>query len=399
MNKMKLSVVALLLVLAGGQAAADGLSVNSLSIRPGGTAYLEIALESETALYKTFQMDIELPEGLSFVRKELTSQPTTTSSPRLEAINPVVNGNVLSDRHARLAVYSSTATPLAAGSDLLISVQVSADENLSLGDIAGGRVYAVEFSTTDNVATHFDEVAFTADVTNLMVLDENSTTLPEEAEGVNVRVLRSIKADTWNSICLPFDMTEAQVKAAFGGDVKLGDFTSWSSEEDDEGAIVGIAIQFEAVTAIAANHPYIIKVAAPISEFTVDGVDVTVEEKPEVRVGAKSSERGYFYGTYTKTTVPEENLFLNSNRFWYSKGSSSIKGYRGYFELRDVLDAYYSGGEAKVLMLVEDDPTDLGGVPSVTGSDAIYDLQGRKMQNDGKLPRGIYIVNGNKVLK
>lgn len=398
MNKMKLYVACLLLVSAGGQAAADGLSVNSLSIRRGGTANLEIVLESETALYKTFQMDIELPEGLRFVRKELTSQPTTMSSPRLEAINPVVNGNVLSDQHARLAVYSSTATPLAAGSDLLISVQVSADENLSLGDLAGGRVYAIEFSTTGNVATHFDEVAFTADVTNLMILDENSTTLPEEAEGVNVRVLRSIRADAWNSICLPFDMTEAQVKAAFGGDVKLGDFTSWSSEEDDDEGIVGIAIRFEAVTAIAANHPYIIKVAAPVSEFTVDGVDVIVEAEPKVQVGKKSAERGYFYGTYTKTTVPEECLFLSSNRFWYSTGSSPIKGYRGYFELKDVLDAYYSGGEAKVLMLIEDDPDGLQMVNSKPLDGNYYDLQGRKMPN-GKLPKGIYIVNGNKVLK
>lgn len=398
MNKMKLYVACLLLVLAGGQAAADGLSVNSLSIRRGGTANLEIVLESETALYKTFQMDIELPEGLRFVRKELTSQPTTMSSPRLEAINPVVNGNVLSDQHARLAVYSSTATPLAAGSDLLISVQVSADENLSLGDLAGGRVYAIEFSTTGNVATHFDEVAFTADVTNLMILDENSTTLPEEAEGVNVRVLRSIRADAWNSICLPFDMTEAQVKAAFGDDVKLGDFTSWSSEEDDDESIVGIAIRFEAVTAIAANHPYIIKVTAPVSEFTVDGVNVEVEEEPKVQVGKKSAERGFFYGTYTKTIVPEECLFLSSNRFWYSTGSSPIKGYRGYFKLRDVLDAYYNGGEAKVLMLIEDDPDGLQMVNSKPLDGNYYDLQGRKMPN-GKLPRGMYIVNGNKVLK
>ena len=67
-------------------------------------------------------------------------------------------------------------------------------------------------------------------------------------------------------------MTAEQVKAAFGDDVLLGDFTSWSSEEDGEGDIVGIKVGFTEVTVMEANHPYIIKVGSDVSTFTMGGV-------------------------------------------------------------------------------------------------------------------------------
>ena len=400
MNKIRLSIACLLLALAGGQAAADGVSVNPLTVRQGGTAYLEIVLESEAALYKTFQMDIDLPEGLSFVPQGSTSQPVTANSTRLDDISPAVSGNILTERHARLAVYSRTATPLAAGTGVLISVRVAAASGTALGTLTGGRVYDIEFSTVGNIATYFDEVAFQTDVTNILVLDENATDAPEEATGVNVRVQRTIKANMWNTICLPFAMTESQVKEAFGSDVLLGDFTSWSSEEDDNGDIVGLTLGFTSATGIEANRPYIIKVSSAVTEFSVEGVDVNASDKPVVQVGKKSSERGYFYGTYTVTNVPEEDLFLNGNKFWYSTGNSRVKGFRGYFELRDVLTAYYddANSEVKVNMLLDDEQTAVGAIATDTGSGTVYDLQGRRMPND-KLPRGIYIVNGNKVLK
>lgn len=38
------------------------------------------------------------------------------------------------------------------------------------------------------------------------------------------------------------------------------------------------------------------------------------------------------------------------------------------------------------------------GMAEPTGSEVVYDLQGRKMTVNGNLPKGIYIVNGKKVV-
>ena len=86
-------------------------------------------------------------------------------------------------------------------------------------------------------------------------------------------------------------MTAEQVTAAFGADAIVKDFSSWSSEENGEGDIVSIKIGFTEVTAIEANHPYLLKVTSAITEFTADGVDIAPEEEPTKQVGQKKAER------------------------------------------------------------------------------------------------------------
>ncbi len=231
-------------------------------------------------------------------------------------------------------------------------------------------------------------------------LDENSTKEPLTYVGVNVRVKRTIAAGNWSTICLPFAMTEEQVKAAFGDGVQLGDFTSWNSVKEGE-SIVGINVGFSTATAIEANHPYIIKVEEPVTEFTVDGVNIAASAEPKVQVGTKDAERGYMYGIYTSTKVPEKNVFLSGNNFWYSVGNSPIKAFRAYFEFKDVLDAYYDVAEACITFSLDGNTVGATLVKSVeVKSDEVksevYNLNGQRVSKAGK---GVYIVNGKKVVK
>ena len=247
--------------------------------------------------------------------------------------------------------------------------------------------------------TPVSDVTFKVKVVNALtvVLDDTSTTLPENATGVNVVVKRTIKANDWSTICLPFEMSEEQVKAAFGNDVELADFTSWSSEEDDDGNIVSINIDFTDVTEIEANHPYIIKVTETISKFNVDGVDIEVDEEPVVQVGKKKAERGYFTGCYVANTeVPENNLFLSENKFWYSKGLTKMKAFRGFFELADVLTAV-EGADSRISMSFDNQTEGIKETSNLKSqSSNLYDLQGRRVVKPGK---GLYIQNGRKVIK
>lgn len=227
------------------------------------------------------------------------------------------------------------------------------------------------------------------------LLDETSTIPPVAATGVNVKVLRTIKAGKWSTICLPFAMSEEQTKSAFGDDVQLKDFTSWSSEENAGGDIVSLTISFSSVSAIEANHPYLIKVSSTISQFTVEGVDVDPEDEPYKQVGTNIFTRGRFTGTYvTNTTIPEQGLFISNDKFWYSKGLTKMKAFRGYFELADVLTSVDEAG-ARINMTegVMTGITDVG--ENTTDGNEYYDLLGRRV----KTPKhGLYIKNNKKVV-
>ena len=189
------------------------------------------------------------------------------------------------------------------------------------------------------------DVNFQLEIVDAEILDENSTEAPVAASNVNVIMRRTISADKWNTICLPFAMSEAQVKSAFGDDVKLADFTGITStyeDPDTEEKVIGIKVNFATVTAIAENHPYLIKVSSEISKFevasvTINPADASVDMNG-YRTGSGTKKDPYvwhynsFIGTYVaETEVPSGDLFISGNKFYYSKGTTKMKGFRGYF--------------------------------------------------------------------
>ncbi len=228
-------------------------------------------------------------------------------------------------------------------------------------------------------------------------LDENSTAAPVALNDVDVEVRRTISANEWNTICLPFPMNEAQVKVAFGNDVQLGEFTGWATTETDGGGkAIAIKVDFISAEAIEANHPYIIKVSSPITSFNMNGINITPETAPTVSVGSGST-LGTFTGSYVPMLIGAESLFLSGNKFWYSTGATQMKGYRGYFHFADVLAAYFASSPVKMKFIL-DGTTEIESIEngkSTIDNGEIYDLAGRRME---KANKGIYIINNKKVL-
>ena len=397
---MKKNIILLLAacLLCVGQAVADNrLMVSDVNVPQGGEATIEIGCEFDTE-FTAFELQIALPEGLSLK----TDEGGYLIVERTFDTNHILTGNLLPSNGNYKITCRSMENLSMPTSGALLRVTLLADASLTLGTSLDASITACEFTrTADSQGESLDDVPFTVNITEFRtILDEASTTLPVAETNANVRVKRTINADEWSTICLPFAMTEAQVKASFGDDVELGDFSSWSSEEDDEGAIVAINVGFTTVSEMEANHPYIIKVSEKVTEFTVDGVDIEPEEEPMIQVGKRAAERGWMHGTYVVTTVPEENLFLSGNKFWYSTGNTTTKGLRGYFEFRDVLDAYYDATDAgaRITMTFGDGTTT--GVHETMNYEFrtmnCYDLQGRRVVTPGK---GLYIYNGKKVTK
>lgn len=395
MKKLSLVVMSALL-MCGAAWADDGFSVIPPTIPQGGSAELEIEFESAAPIYNRFQLEVDMPEGITCV--QVDDEVECAKGPLIAGTNHTLTGShIASQDLERFICVSMTNRAIPEGKGVIMTVTYQAESSLEVGSTHKGYIRNILWNDADNNEYRMDDIEFTVTIgDNRVVLNETSMTPPADAEGVNVRVKRTIKAGSWNTICLPFAMTEAQCKAAFGDDVELSDFSSWSSEEDVDGNIIKLEFGFTDVTEMEANHPYIIKVSDDISEFNVDGVDIAVEEEPTVQVGKKKAERGYFIGTYTANTdVPEDNLFLSGNHFWYSVGTTKMKAFRGYFELADVLSDPEEA-EARIVLNVDETPT---GIVSVNRSqkdvNACFDLTGRRVEKPRK--GNIYIMNGKKV--
>lgn len=386
---MKKMILFLLAFVTMGEAAkAQTISVADVEALPGETVAFSVDLTGgKDTKYTAFQFDVQFPATGFTTTGDYTVSPLWTGA-------SATVGSVDASGLATVPFASANEIP---GTDVegLVSVSFKVDEGVAEGnyDVTLKNIF-LAYNTSDK--DYPDDVTFQVKVVaaHSVELDEESTVAPVAATGVNVHVVRTIKAGSWSTICLPFAMSEAQTKAAFGDDVLLKDFTSWSSEEDGEGNVVKLTIGFTDVTAMEANHPYLIKVSSAVSEFSVEGVDIDPAAEPVKQVGTKKKDKGYFYGNYVaETAVPEYCLFVSNDKFYYSTGATKMKAFRGYFDLYDVLT---SVEEASARIMIGDETT---GIKAIENSqltiDNYYNLAGQKVENPKK---GLYITNNKKVI-
>lgn len=228
-------------------------------------------------------------------------------------------------------------------------------------------------------------------------LSEDATEAPQAVSTAIATVYRTLKANEWNTLCLPFAMSESQVKAAFGNDVQVADFSSWSAEKDAQDNVVGITLGFTDVNELAANHPYIIKPSSDFTLFSVDGVTVSAAETPTVEVAGEDGN-AYFQGVYiSNADVPVNGLFISGNKFYYSTGATKMKAFRGYFMLPVVLSSVSGGNTgARIRLEYSNETTGISTVDDQDYSDNnCYDLMGRRIASP---KRGLYVVNGKKTI-
>lgn len=375
---MKKAILNMLMLFAvTGVATAQSVTIADVEALPGETVKATIELSAPAGKYTGVQLSIQFPTtGFSNVLKA-----TGTSFETCQV-------GAMTDGLVKIAAANG-----ATFENATIVVKFDVDNSLALGEY-DLTVTDIQFEAT-GVEDHIADVPFKVIVTDRITLDENSTELPIERDGVNVKVKRTINANEWSTICLPFDMTESEVKAAFGNDVELAIFDSYSAETEGSN-VESITINFVEVDLsddFTANYPYLIKTSKKITEFSLDGKDISPDAVIEqYKKGTKV--KGKFIGTYeANTTVPENSLFLSGNKFWYSTGKTKMKAFRAYFTLVDVLTDRSAGARINVI----DETTGIKEVHGSANVEGTYDLQGRKVEEPTN--KGLYIVNGRKVVK
>ena len=230
-----------------------------------------------------------------------------------------------------------------------------------------------------------------------ITLDENSDNIVEEAKNVNVTLKRTLVGDgDWNTLCVPFSLTEAQTKAAFGNDVELRELES----------VAGNTLTFKTVNSVTANVPCLIKVTADGNEYKFEGVSTTAVKNNRDYTLSLVEGNILFLGIYSAMDVVEADLagsstngyyaFLGANNtFFKAKAGTTMKAFRAFFSVPN-------GVNTKQLQAVIDGTTtgieDLV-IDGVKANGRVYNLNGQYVGNSlNGLQPGIYIQNGKKIV-
>lgn len=398
----KLFIITLSLFTWLGHVCADEFQVIDATIPQGGTATLEIGLDNAETPCAGFQFVLSLPNGVTVATDPDDKLMYTVGTRVIDGFDTRVQQN---EQNYNVLSYNMDVVPISGNSGTIIQLTLQASKTLVVGTTLQGLLKNCKITNTNSESFLLhDELPFSITISepvdNRIVLDEASATMPTDASGVDVRVKRIIHANEWSTLCLPFNMTAAQVSEAFGSDVKLATFKGWEATDwDDNDNTTAISVSFESASAITANVPYLIMTSKPITDFTVDGVDIVVDE-PFVSVGKLNRGTfGSFTGSYVPVTIDEDCVFLSNNKLWYSLGNTRMKGYRGYFFFQDIIA---DGGAGVKIMLDINGATGIQDQLKPLVGTGVYDLSGRKLGDDTsslrKGQKGVFIHDGRKVV-
>lgn len=208
--------------------------------------------------------------------------------------------------------------------------------------------------------------------------DDNSATMSSNYGKVaNITLTRTLQAGGWNTFSVPFSTAIP---------------SGWTVKQLASSSLSGdlLTLNFEDATSIAAGTPYLVKVNANVVNPTFDGVTISEYDFHPVNTNDVT-----FLPILSPTQInPDYNILFiqDGHTLTWAKNGGTINGFRAIFALMDVSAAH------SFEMNFGDETTGIktiGNASVTTGSSAVYDLQGRRVENP---THGLYIVNGKKVV-
>lgn len=243
---------------------------------------------------------------------------------------------------------------------------------------------------------------------------ETSKSLSETVKDKDItgKVIPSIKIDRsfvadggWYSICLPFSLTEADIKNQFKGAV----FQGFNGVEQQDKTI---NLKFKRVTTTEAGKPYLIK---PIEDITA--ADLTfnnkqIEQTTPVDVSYKldsdANKTFTFKCVFSPFTADSEELADKNIKFLSGEkgldlvspnGTGTMKCYRAYF----VFPGKKVIVETEAKITNHDEATAVQPVKrqEAETEHVVFSISGQKVakvKNASQLPKGVYIINKKRIM-
>lgn len=224
-------------------------------------------------------------------------------------------------------------------------------------------------------------------------LSESKDNIIETKSDINISLNRKLVKGVWNTICLPFDVSAAQAKSAFGADVKIAALNAESK---------GNTLMFDNKTAegIKAAMPYLIMPSEVKADNQYEFYNVSIKPENTAPAAAVSTPDGFaFKGIYNKVDITQDinnsksyAAFLGANNTLFkAKSGSTTKGFRAYFAIPN------STATSALRVVVDGNATSIKNINCgvVESDDAVYNLQGQRVDARSLMP-GLYIKAGKK---
>ena len=322
---------------------SEAEDIEGLTIHEDG--YTNIRMSNGAAAYATELSTItSLPAGVYTLKSASRAGSTTFYAGSREVLTMSTDGGVVNPTSEEFTLYEPTEIKVSAGSNknyfdyvLICRVGEAPDGKLSL-------------SEGDDFAPEYD--AYTS-----------------------ATYTRTIEAGKYGTICLPFAPDAAS----------LENYTFFTMESAADGVI-----NFVEEEAPVANTPYIYCLNAGKEATAITGGATVVSATTTDVVAGDWTMKGSFTNQSIDATAG--NYYgLSSGTIVKANKTLTVKPYRAYFTSA-------TGESAVALRITRGDETtgittaDLDVQPATV----IYDLAGRRVE---KMEKGIYIVNGKKVIR
>lgn len=215
-------------------------------------------------------------------------------------------------------------------------------------------------------------------------LAEESANNLKTLDNTYVKLNRTLVADKWNTLCVPFAISEEEIKANFGKGTLVEKFD----------AVNGNTVNFADATSIEAGVPYLIKPTVAGTTYTFYGKEVSADD-PKAEGNADVT----FQGIYSPTDITNDGTVkaagvTEGGKVLFVNPGSKTKAFRCFFTISDnasitpaMLKISIKGVETAINSIVMDN--------SNATDNAVYNLQGQRV-NGNSLTKGIYIKNGKK---
>lgn len=290
--------------------------------------------------------------------------------------------------------------------------------------------YDTDFVGVDNFAVRYVGKS----KASIFVLDEDATSTEymekatgKDYEDVTVYLKRRFTLNKWNSFVTPVGLTNAQVKQAFGDDVKVAKLAGVGGVTGNESSIDFRTVDLsQEGIAIEPAQMYLVKPTkdgvdmnlefadgTPVSgkmyligRCSLDGskiTDGTLTIKPTYGQPAEGAEitgaQVDFMGTYVAldaTNGPQAGAYAwSGGDMYHLKKANAIKGFRGWLvDHTGTNSIKFNIGDGSVTSIDEVIANDR----AEKTSDAVYTVDGVKIRDNASslegLPAGLYIFKG-----
>ena len=353
-----------------------------------GDAYRLTAVISDDELTINVPIPKDVyPSATLAVTGNLTKGTEQTVTASFSGTSGAYNGNVVL-RVNGTSVMGKTLNIAAGG---VVEMQFS-----FIPKQGGNNTLALYNSRTGGTKIGTETEVNIIDVLTLANTEDNSTAI-STANGNTANVTldgRTLYKDgDWNTLCLPFNLSNFTGTPLEGATVKTLNSSSFNSETGS------LTLTFsDDLTAIEAGKPYIVKWASgsDIVNPAFQGIVISNAEVNNVE-----TTNATFTGSYNPillTGGDRSALYLgSSNKLYFPASDRTIGACRAHFQLN-----LESSVKAFVMNFDENDADGIGLIQNSefkiqNEGEEWYDLSGRKLS--GKPEKGgIYIHNGKKVL-